>query len=201
MTDARFPERWLNDRRIMRLPAEVFRGWWLATVWTVANRTEGRIEDGDVDLIPGLTPGMLEHLEEVGLVTRDGHGWHLWDWDGVQSSREQLEALERKKRGDRLRQRRKREREREREREAEASRDGSRDVTRDVHATDSGQDRPGQARTGEDKSAQNEVVSGQWPEVRRPGSPSRAEAVADAVEECPECGSEDCAGECLDVIR
>lgn len=197
MTDARFPERWLNDRRIMRLPADVFRGWFLATVWTVANRTEGRIEDSDVDLIPGLTPAMLEHLEGVDLVTRDGHAWCLCDWEGVQSSREQLEALERKKRGDRERQRRKR----ERDREAEALRDGSRDVTRDVHATDSGQDRPGQARTGKDKSAQNEGESVRWPEARKPGSPPPGEATAGAVGACPECGADDCGGECLDAIR
>ena len=51
MTDARFPERWLNDRRVLRLPDDAFRLFVLSLAWSVANQADGRIYD--------LTPGTL----------------------------------------------------------------------------------------------------------------------------------------------
>ena len=56
MTDARFPERWLNDRRVLRLPDDAFRLFVLSLAWSVANRTDGVLKDDDLPLIPGYSP-------------------------------------------------------------------------------------------------------------------------------------------------
>jgi hypothetical protein len=39
MTDARFPERWLNDRRLLRLSDAAFRLFVISLTWSVSNRT------------------------------------------------------------------------------------------------------------------------------------------------------------------
>jgi hypothetical protein len=56
MTDARFPERWLNDRRVLRLPDDAFRLFVLSLAWSVANQTDGRIYDEDQALVPPARP-------------------------------------------------------------------------------------------------------------------------------------------------
>lgn len=56
MTDARFPERWLNDRRVMRLSPDAFRTFVIALTWSVANRTDGVITDDDMPFLPGVSP-------------------------------------------------------------------------------------------------------------------------------------------------
>jgi hypothetical protein len=38
MTDARFPERWLQDRRVLRLSDVGFRLFTLSLAWSVSNR-------------------------------------------------------------------------------------------------------------------------------------------------------------------
>ena len=40
MTDARLPERWLNDRRLQRHSADHYRAFVNALLWSVANRTD-----------------------------------------------------------------------------------------------------------------------------------------------------------------
>lgn len=51
MTDARFPERWLNDRRVLRLSDPAFRLFVISLTWSVSNRTYGELYDDDDDLL------------------------------------------------------------------------------------------------------------------------------------------------------
>ena len=43
MTDARLPERWLNDGRLQRVSASAYRLFGNGLMWTVANRTDGHL--------------------------------------------------------------------------------------------------------------------------------------------------------------
>jgi hypothetical protein len=141
MTDARFPERWLNDRRVLRLPDAAFRLFVLGLTWSVANRTDGLIALDDLVLIPGTDPTAAGHMEDAGLWLREAGHWLIADFEDTQTTRAQLEHLADQRRKNRDRQRRHRDRER----------DVPRDVTRDSDRT--GQARPGQARTGSTTSS------------------------------------------------
>lgn len=101
MTDARFPERYLSDRRVLRLDAEEFRAWTLATLWSVSNRTDGQIDVRDVDLIPALDVGIAEVLVDAGLWANTSSGWSIVDFAQTQTSRHELEVLENARRRDR----------------------------------------------------------------------------------------------------
>lgn len=59
MTNANLPERWLNDMRFRRkrLADGAYRSYMNALLWSVANRTEGIIERGDLERHPRLQPG------------------------------------------------------------------------------------------------------------------------------------------------
>jgi hypothetical protein len=74
MTDARFPERWLNDRRVLRLPDDAFRLFVLSLAWSVANQTDGRIYDDDLALIPASSAGSGQ-LAKSGLWERVADYW------------------------------------------------------------------------------------------------------------------------------
>lgn len=136
MTDARLPERLLNDRRLMRLPPEHFRAYVLSLLWSVSNRTEGLIERDDLLLVPGLIADAPDALERSGLWCSCTAGWEIADFGATQSSRAELESVERAR--TKARERKARQRERDRER------DGHADVPRDS----TGKDRTGEARTG-----------------------------------------------------
>ena len=43
MTDARMPERWLSDRRLLRLSDAAYRLHLTGLLWSVANRTDGEV--------------------------------------------------------------------------------------------------------------------------------------------------------------
>lgn len=132
MTDARLPERWLNDIRLRKLTAPEFRTYMVVLLWCVANRTNGRLEADNVPFIPDADGGHAGRLVELNLWAPVPGGWIIVDFSSTQTSREQLEGLELKKQQDRTRSKNYRDR-----RKAEgASRDNSRD--------DIGQDRPGQ---------------------------------------------------------
>jgi hypothetical protein len=95
MPDARFPERWLNDRRLVRLPDAAFRLFVISLAWSVANRTDGRIYDDDLPLIPGgHNGGHVWILSDTGLWIRchDRSYWLIADFEETQTTREQLEA-------------------------------------------------------------------------------------------------------------
>jgi hypothetical protein len=96
MTDARMPERWLNDRRFRskRLSDAGYRSYMNALVWSVANRTDGVIERGDLEDIPDFNPAVVPELmgddlwEPLGV----GDSWHISDFDTTQTGRDLLES-------------------------------------------------------------------------------------------------------------
>lgn len=97
MTDMRFPERWLNDRRIMRLTPPLFRAFVIATTYSVGNRTDGIItpDDAEFDLMPrGVTAAHLDALVDARLAERVEGGWLLVDFELAQSTKAQLEGAE-----------------------------------------------------------------------------------------------------------
>ena len=137
MTDARLPERWLNDRRIQQLSSESFFAFANALMWSVSNRTDGVIRHADLELIPRCKSGHADELAESGLLKRRRDGWLIADFYMTQTSKAQLERDE--------------QRERNRERQARhraklAGQTGiTDDVTRDITGDYAGQARPGQA--------------------------------------------------------
>jgi hypothetical protein len=136
VTDARFPERWLNDRRIARLPDREFRLFVLAMTWSVANRTDGRIESGDLALIPRADVTTASALVVAGLWIAVDGGWLIADFEATQSSAAQLDQrMEAKLAQDRKRAAKYR-----------AEKGASRDASRDDHVISA---RPGQARPGQ----------------------------------------------------
>lgn len=186
MTDARFPERWLNDRRIMRLGPAVFRGYVLALAWSVSNRTDGRLEVADLDMVPGCTLDTAEALVAAGLwaAAEDGTGWTISDFLSTQTSRGQLEGLELKKRQDAERARAYRSRKKSKD-HVSASAEESREHHVTASRDDIGQARTGQARLGQaDISADPPNNHGAQP---RPYDPWRDSMPADlrcSVEGC-----------------
>jgi hypothetical protein len=134
MTDARFPERWLNDRRVICLPDDAFRLFVISLAWSVANRTDGRIYDDDPTFIPASARGS-GHLAKSGLWERVADYWQIAEFEETQTTREDLEHLAGQRRKARDKKRRQR-------RSAQSvPRDVPRDVTPDSTRT-------GQARTG-----------------------------------------------------
>ncbi len=150
MTDARFPERWLNDRRLLRLSDNGFRLFVAGLVWSVANRTAGVLDAEDLDLMPRVDAGQAAELEKAGLWRRDRDTWVIVEFADTQTSVDELVALENIRRSARVR------KARERARKA-ASRDGHADGHGDLHRT--GQDRPGQAKNFTEREANP------WPPV------------------------------------
>lgn len=139
MTDARLPERWLNDRRVRRLPDDAFRLFVNSLLWSVANKTDGVLYDDDLPLIPGA--GSESHLVKADLWKRVTDYWLITDFADTQSSRDELDALAARRRADRKR----KAAERARKAADPAEPAVSRDVSRDSHAE---RIRPGQARPG-----------------------------------------------------
>jgi hypothetical protein len=142
MTDARFPERWLNDRRVLRLSDAAFRLFVCGLAWSVANKTDGYLSDEDLALIPGVNLEAAEALYDAELWWSHMHGAQITEFEDTQSSRDELDALAARRRNDRRR------KAAERARKAtSASRlpSASRDSSRDSHAE---RVRTGQARPG-----------------------------------------------------
>lgn len=109
MTDTRLPESYLMDRRLARLTPEEFRGYISALMWTVANRTNGRIEPDDLALIPWFTGAAITRYELLGLWAEQGtDGWVIIDWEANQTSRNDLEVLDRARQAERDKKRRQR---------------------------------------------------------------------------------------------
>ncbi len=101
MTDARLPERWLVDRRLLKLSDSAHRTFITALLWSVANRTDGRFEIDDIELMPRARPGDVVELLAAGLFLRDGSQLFLPDFAATQTSRDELEVLENARRRDR----------------------------------------------------------------------------------------------------
>ncbi|MGY1736859.1 hypothetical protein [Geodermatophilus sp. SYSU D00684] len=164
MTDARFPERWLTDRRFLRLTADAFRTTMHLYAWSVSNRTDGRIDLADLALIPLARREDLRELVQLGIAAWDGPILTLLDYRDTQSSKEELDAAAEARRKARDRKRR------QRAREATTSEVVTRDVTHD----NAGQARTGQARTG---LAPTGAADEGWPTFPSPGSPEARAAI------------------------
>jgi hypothetical protein len=156
MTDARFPERWLNDRRILRLPDDAFRLFVISLAWSVANRTDGRIYDDDLALIPASTTGSGQ-LAKAGLWERAADYWLIAEFEETQTTRDDLEALARGRRAQRDKKRR--------QRAAKAARAAA--VPGDVPG-DVSRDTP---RTGQDRTGALRGSNGQQRTCAEPGCP------------------------------
>jgi hypothetical protein len=137
----------LNDRRLQRLSAEHYRAFMTALMWAVANRTDGRIERGDVGLIRHLTSEAAKALTDVELFTAQPYGWFITDFMDTQTSRAQLRHLDEKRTKERERKARQRAAAKsDSEGAAVTNSDVPPDVPQDVRADDTGQDRTGQDR-------------------------------------------------------
>lgn len=109
MVDARFPERWLLDRRVRRLSDSEFRTFTLTLVWSAASRTEGVIDTDDIDALPGATVKNATALVTAGLWTPLRPGtWYVTDFNATQTSRAEHELLENARRREREKKQRQR---------------------------------------------------------------------------------------------
>ena len=160
MTDARFPDRWLSDRRLRRLSDAHFRTFVTALIWAVANRTDGVIEREDLALIPNFAANAVREFVDAGLWTPLEQGWLITDFMETQTSRAQLQHLE----VERTKERDKKARQRAAGKadaggsttaNAVVPRDIPRDIPGDVPLDDTGQARTGQARRGEHSDPPN----------------------------------------------
>jgi hypothetical protein len=90
MTNANLPERWLNDMRFRRkrLSDGAYRSYMQALMWSVANRTEGIIERGDLEDIPDFDPADVRELMGEGLWQPRGpdRGWLIADFSTTQTA-------------------------------------------------------------------------------------------------------------------
>lgn len=112
MTDARFPERWLNDRRFIRLTDRAFRGYVNALAWSVANRTDGVILPDDLELIRGTDLTVADALVTSDLWGVVESGWVIREYEDTQTTRRELQVLDNLRRRDREKKRRQREKSR-----------------------------------------------------------------------------------------
>jgi hypothetical protein len=137
--DARFPERWLNDRRVLRLSDAAFRLFVISLAWSVANKTDGYLPDEDLALIPGVNLEAAAALYDAELWWSHMHGAQITEFEETQTTSGDLQALANARRRQRDKMRRRR--------SAAAAVPG--DVPGDVpghssgHSTRTGQARPG----------------------------------------------------------
>lgn len=124
VTDVRFPERWMYDRRLRKLSGDGFRLFMMGMAWSVSQRTDGVIPDVDLPDVPYVEPELINDLEAHGLWRRDGDRWVIEDFAGTQTNRRELERLEAIRRADRER--------KSRQRAQAASMEVPPDVPRDV---------------------------------------------------------------------
>ncbi|OFJ52559.1 hypothetical protein [Mycolicibacterium grossiae] len=143
MTDARIPDRWLQDRRLQRLNDAHFRAFITSLVWSVTNRTDGVIEPEDLGLIPNFAAKSVQAMVAAGLWQPLEKGWLITDYVVTQTSKDQLVALENM----RARERQKKARQRAQKKGDGAAVPGT--VPGDVPWDNTGQDRPGKDRPGE----------------------------------------------------
>lgn len=165
MTDARFPERWLNDRRIMRLSPRDFRSYVLALTYAVANRTDGRLDLADLEACPGFNLDSIAPLVSAGLwLELDAGVWAIVGFVETQTTRAQLDALALAREKDKQRKAAERAR-RALESKPAASEPVRSDVRRDVteESSRTGQDRTGQALGSEHPRTSDDDERGQHP--------------------------------------
>lgn len=131
MTDARLPERMLSDRRVLRLSNGAFRIYVMALLWSVSNRTDGRLDDDDLDLVFHASDKTRDEIGASGLWQRNGdRSWFIADFAITQTTAAQLAGLEHKRLQDR--ERKARQRARDAGRDLPDDQQVTRDVRRDV---------------------------------------------------------------------
>jgi hypothetical protein len=109
MADSRIPERYLSDKRVLRLSHGARSSLFMATTWSVSNRTDGRIERADLALIPTFVEGCVSELLAHELWIEDGKdAWIILDFERDQTSRSEFEALDNARRRERDKKRRQR---------------------------------------------------------------------------------------------
>lgn len=168
MTDARYPERWLHDRRITRLPDRAHRAYVVTLAYGIANRTDGALSLADLRDLPRYVEEQVPTLVEAGLVEplADGTGFHVVDFMETQSSRAELEAAD----AARVAAREKKAAQRAAAKAKPPPPPTA--VPRDVPGDHTGQARTGQAqasKNGSTTKAEPEAQSG-WPPVAVPGA-------------------------------
>jgi hypothetical protein len=107
----RFPERWLNDRRVARLSDAAFRLFVTSLAWSVSNRTDGEIDVADLALVPRIDPSAASDLVSVGLWRQEGDKWLICDFVSTQTTRDALDRLESIRRAEREKKQRQRSKE------------------------------------------------------------------------------------------
>lgn len=194
MTDARFPERYLSDRRVLRLAADEFRAWSFATIWSVSNRTDGVILSDELPLIPFMKDSTAQKLEACGLWTAVEGGWVVADFADTQTSRHDLEVLDNMRRAQREK--------KQRQRAAKAAGTSPGPSFSDVPGDSTGGQYPGTSRghvpedmTGIGKARDQETwfVDNDTGEITDPAPSVPASAVttwdvAPIGRSCPVCG-------------
>lgn len=101
MVDARVPERYLSDRRVLRTSDKAFRLLITGTVFAVSNRTDGVIAEDDISLMPKVRRAAADELVELGLWHPIDGGWAIDSFLEQQTSKDALDRLERIRRTDR----------------------------------------------------------------------------------------------------
>jgi hypothetical protein len=102
------PERYLNDRRILKLTAEEFRAYVMTTIWCVSNRTDGYVLDEDLDVMSWMGKVKPAVFVQRDLWARTDEGWRLLDFLSMQTSRAEFEKLEDIRKAEREKKRRQR---------------------------------------------------------------------------------------------
>jgi hypothetical protein len=178
MTDARLPERWLNDRRVVRLSDGAFRTFVTSLVWSVANRTDGVIEGDDLDLVHGASRDKVPELVAAGLYEPAGSVHLIVDFAATQTSRDELLRLENVRRQEREKKARQRARKSEESEHLSPGMSPRTPSLGTVPGDRTGQDRQDrQALTGAPALQGGDAAGSgaalddcDWPPVRLPGS-------------------------------
>lgn len=174
MTDARLPGRWLNDPILLDLSDRLWRVHTGALMWSVEQGTDGAIPARTLRLLhpDGATPEDARGLITAGLWAAEGSAYRVLRWEQSQTLAAVVEHQ-------RERNRLKNQALRDRERAKRAAAHEHPRVTGHVTGYVGGQDRQGQARTGQASdnpgTSQPQSVSepvdpgASWP-TRIPGS-------------------------------
>lgn len=101
MTDARYPERWLNDRRIQKLSDSAHRTFVTLMTWSVSNRSDGQFDADDVAFTAHAKADDFEELYRSNLLTKNGNGWLLADFEETQTTAASLKGAEAARRHER----------------------------------------------------------------------------------------------------
>lgn len=85
MTDARFPDRWLGDPNLS-FSDPGYRLFCNALMWSVMNRTDGKIPEKHLRMIPFCNPTYSTELVESGVWKRVKDGWAIVDFAKTQTT-------------------------------------------------------------------------------------------------------------------